>query len=126
MNSSAPSIGNHLLRIRDDLVGLLLPVVLELGRDRGVGHGDDLRRQDGGVVAPVEAHRCHRDTRGHLDHGQQRVHVDGAAHGHAYDGLDGEGCHHSGERRGEARDGDEHVGIAARDELLDPVGGAVR
>ena len=126
MNSSAPSICNHLLRIRDDLVGLLLPVVPELCGDGCVRHGDDLGCKDRGVVAPVQADRGHRDPRGHLDHGEQRIHVDGAADGDSDHGFDGEGRHHSRERGGEARDGDENVGIAACHELLDPVGGAVR
>jgi hypothetical protein len=100
MNSSAPSIGNHLLGIRDDLVGLLLPVILELRGHRGIRHRYDLCGQDGGVVAPVEADSGHRDPRGHLDDRQQGIHVDCPAHRHADDRLDCEGRHDPWERRG--------------------------
>ena len=66
ISSMVSLMNDHLLGIGDYLRRLLLPVSHERLPDTLVVDGDDLGRQDRGVVPAVEPDRCHRDSGRHL------------------------------------------------------------
>src|SRR5437867_7529047 len=102
-----------------------LPVLPELPHEPLVAEGEDLHREEGRVLPPVQAHRGDGDARGHLRDAEDRVEVHLPAHRNSDDGARRVRGDRAGKGGGEPRDRDEHLRVGGLHDPLQVLRGAV-